>query len=288
MNSKKIIILLSGEKASGKSTICEGLKNEHGFTILNTRTALERAAEKKLKGKAADTGFLQKLGRQLDKDTKGRWVIDEMQTEIQKHDRILIDSVRISEQIDAFRNAYGIAVVHIHLHAPEEWRLQHFIERAKASDFKQKAQAKKKFQEYSEDPTEKKVFQLREKADLVIYTADSSGVKDQVVRAASFLRLLPPIDFKNVDVVVGGQFGSEGKGQIAAYMAPEYDCLVRVGGPNAGHKVYNEPEPDVFHIIPSGSVKAQNALIVIGPGCLICDFIWHFFCKPKIFFRRKN
>ena len=40
-----------------------------------------------------------------------------------------------------------------------------------------------------------------------------------------------------VDVIVGAQYGSEGKGNICAHLAGEYDVLMRVGGPNAGHKV---------------------------------------------------
>jgi adenylosuccinate synthase len=72
-----------------------------------------------------------------------------------------------------------------------------------------------------------------------------------------------------VDVVIGGQFGSEGKGQIAAYLAPAYDVLVRVGGPNAGHKVYEEPEPFTFHHLPSGTMRNGKAHIVIGPGAVI-------------------
>ena len=71
-----------------------------------------------------------------------------------------------------------------------------------------------------------------------------------------------------VDVVVGGQYGREGKGQIAAYLAPEYDVLVRVGGPNAGHKVFEIDEPYTYHHLPSGTLRNQG-LIVIGPGATV-------------------
>ena len=49
-----------------------------------------------------------------------------------------------------------------------------------------------------------------------------------------------------VDVLVGGQYGSEGKGNILGHIAPEYDLFVRVGGPNAGHQVYAEPQPEAY------------------------------------------
>lgn len=272
MYSKRIIVLLSGEIASGKSTVCNGLVKDYEFLQTSTKEVLNTVALKKFKGKIPyERGFFQKFGRELDQKTKGRWVLDEVQHVIANNDRILIDSVRIQEQIDAFRSAYGQAVVHIHIESPRDWRKEHFIERKKGIDFKTIKEGAAKFEVYSADPTEKQVHTLRENADLVIYTADSSGERDQVVRAASFLRLLPPVNRRNVDVIIGGQFGSEGKGQVAAHLAPEYDCLVRVGGPNAGHKVYNEPVPDVFRIIPSGSVKAPKSRIVIGPGAVISE-----------------
>src|SRR6185369_43174 len=71
-----------------------------------------------------------------------------------------------------------------------------------------------------------------------------------------------------VDVVVGGQFGSEGKGHICSYLAPEYDVLVRVGGPNAGHKVFQIPEPYTHRQLPSGTLFG-NAKLLIGPGAVI-------------------
>ena len=71
-----------------------------------------------------------------------------------------------------------------------------------------------------------------------------------------------------VDVLIGGQYGSEGKGQIAAYIAPEYDILVRVGGPNAGHTVYAEPTPHKFHHLPSGT-SSSSATLVLGPGAVL-------------------
>ena len=41
-----------------------------------------------------------------------------------------------------------------------------------------------------------------------------------------------------VDVIVGGQYGSEGKGrELPAYIANEYDLLIRVGGPNAHQNI---------------------------------------------------
>src|SRR5205823_12803866 len=104
-------------------------------------------------------------------------------------------------------------------------------------------------------------------ADIVIHTERCTAA-DVLVRAASHLRLLGTKSTGYVDVLIGGQYGSEGKGQIASYMSREYDLLVRVGGPNAGHKVFEEPEPYTHHHLPSGTRKSQ-ARLVLGAGIVI-------------------
>ncbi len=70
-------------------------------------------------------------------------------------------------------------------------------------------------------------------------------------------------------MVVGGQYGSEGKGNIAYHLAPEYDFLMRVGGPNAGHQVI-WPDGTVYthRLLPSGTL-AGDAHLIIGAGAVI-------------------
>lgn len=69
-------------------------------------------------------------------------------------------------------------------------------------------------------------------------------------------------------VLVGGQYGSEGKGGIAAHIANKYDMHVRVGSPNAGHTFYWHGEKHVMQSIPCGWINPK-ANIVIGRGALI-------------------
>jgi adenylosuccinate synthase len=71
-----------------------------------------------------------------------------------------------------------------------------------------------------------------------------------------------------VDVYVGGQFGSEGKGHIVSYVAREYQVLLRVGGPNAGHKVYMDDGAVTHHQLPSGTLRA-DAKLLIGAGAVL-------------------
>ena len=69
-------------------------------------------------------------------------------------------------------------------------------------------------------------------------------------------------------VLVGGQYGSEGKGAVAAHVASEYDVHVRVGSPNAGHTIWWRDEKHVMQSIPCGWVN-PDAAIVIGRGALL-------------------
>jgi len=72
-----------------------------------------------------------------------------------------------------------------------------------------------------------------------------------------------------VTVVVGLQFGDEGKGQIVDRLAPHHDLIVRFnGGANAGHSVRIEGEKIALHQLPSG-VLTPGKLNVIGNGCVI-------------------
>ena len=69
-------------------------------------------------------------------------------------------------------------------------------------------------------------------------------------------------------VLVGGQYGSEGKGAVAAHVANDYQVHVRVGSPNAGHTIYWKGEKHVMQSIPCGWIN-PGAQIIIGRGALI-------------------
>lgn len=98
-------------------------------------------------------------------------------------------------------------------------------------------------------------------------------VSDAITKIRSRIEVLKANDAPLVDIIIGGQYGSEGKGQIAAYLSHEYDLLIRVGGPNAGHKVFEVPTPYTFHLLPSGSRTNPKATIIIGPGAVLSESI---------------
>lgn len=72
-----------------------------------------------------------------------------------------------------------------------------------------------------------------------------------------------------VDVLLGLQWGDEGKGKIVDVLAPQYDIIARFqGGPNAGHTLIFDGQKFVLHTIPSGIFRPglQN---LIGNGVVI-------------------
>lgn len=72
-----------------------------------------------------------------------------------------------------------------------------------------------------------------------------------------------------VDVVLGLQWGDEGKGKIVDHLAEQYDIIARFqGGPNAGHTLILNGEKFVLHTIPSGIFR-ENTLNLIGNGVVI-------------------
>ncbi|MBK8403298.1 MAG: adenylosuccinate synthase [Saprospiraceae bacterium] len=72
-----------------------------------------------------------------------------------------------------------------------------------------------------------------------------------------------------VDVILGLQWGDEGKGKIVDFLADQYEVVCRFqGGPNAGHTLYINGTKYVLHTIPSGIFRT-NVQNVIGNGVVI-------------------
>ena len=76
------------------------------------------------------------------------------------------------------------------------------------------------------------------------------------------------LDWDKMIAVVGMQWGDEGKGKIVDFLSGNFDCVARFqGGENAGHTVYINNEKFVFHLIPSGIIRADN--VILGNGMVI-------------------
>jgi adenylosuccinate synthase len=253
------IVAISGRIASGKTTLAKGLEAQFGCMRVSTRELLHEL----LPATSAARADLQAAGEALDRRTGGGWVaqaVAKRAVTLDTNAVLIVDSVRIRGQIDSLRRSFGDRVLHLHLTAPIDELGTRFARRT------DRAGEARTYRATQRDPTEAQVETLAESADVVINTKRCSR-QDVIVRAAAHLGFYGRSYRRLVDVLIGGAYGSEGKGHIAAYLAPEYDVLVRVGGPNAGHTVFGEP-PYTHHLLPSGTTKSE-AQLVIGPGAVL-------------------
>ncbi|MBQ3261032.1 MAG: adenylosuccinate synthetase, partial [Alistipes sp.] len=74
---------------------------------------------------------------------------------------------------------------------------------------------------------------------------------------------------KKVDVVLGLQWGDEGKGKVVDVLTPNYKVIARFqGGPNAGHSIHFAGKSFVLHTVPSG-VFRDGSVNIIGNGVVV-------------------
>jgi len=264
----KLIVLISGNVSAGKSTLSEGLRRQYSATIVKTKEVLKDLAVKKLKRELpSERRALQQFGDQLDNETEGEWVLNALKKHIAdakvgQDDVAVVDAVRILPQIKAIRRAYQFAVKHVHLEASPRALAKRYKNRRDAS-----VKELPKYSDVERNLTESRVSTLRQSADFVVDT-ERCTPDDILVRVATHLGLVKRDYSRLVDVYVGGQYGSEGKGHIISYVAREYQVLVRVGGPNAGHKVYMDGGAVTHHQLPSGTLRT-DAKLLIAPGAVL-------------------
>src|SRR5258708_29117 len=259
------IVLLSGPVGAGKSALAQQLVDRYGATILKTRALIAKIRP----DVAATRTALQRAGEALDKIDHGAWLATSLAQFVEERPRgqavqhiFVVDSVRILGQIEAVRKGFSPEVVHhIHLTAAGSELAKRFASRK--SSFSEPAS----YEALRESKTERDIEKLVDVADVVVQT-DRCTPGAVCVRATALLGLYSRSVEGLAHVLVGGQYGSEGKGNIVAHIAPEYQLLVRVGGPNAGHKVFNDPV-EVYHHLPSGSNRASNAQLLLGAGAVI-------------------
>lgn len=263
MNRRSLIVVVSGPVAGGKSALARALVKQFKGIRFSTRDLLvPRLSD----GEPATREALQRIGAELDSETSGRWVADGMSRRIYEAsaDLVLVDAARIAGQVDGLREAFGRQVRHVHVSASRTTCAARFTERQATSEVEETLT----YDEIMVDPTEAQVDSLAPMADIAIDT-DRDAEDDVVVRVAAQLGLLDREHAACVDVVIGGLYGSEGKGNIAFHLAPEYDILIRTGGPNAAHKVYLASQEIFTHFsLPSGTL-AGHADLVLGPGSLV-------------------
>lgn len=258
----RYLITLSGQIASGKSSLCSQLASRFGAHVVSTRRILEAqliADDPKL---GTSRNSLQVAGQKLDVESRGAWVVDALRRAVDGLSDVIVvlDSARTVDQASALKEAFGDRTRHVHLKAVT------FVRERRYDARREMTFEETPFQQASQDEVEKQVPELEAIADVVIdtNTADAPSVLAQAVAGLGFYPKAPE---QLVDVIVGAQYGSEGKGNICAHLAEDYQVLMRVGGPNAGHMVAKPPYKYVQ--LPSGTQSNLNAKILIGAGATL-------------------
>ena len=243
--------MLSGRSCSGKSAVAELISNRLPIELVDSLAAIQLQFDSAgLFGPAHPVNPATRpdvLAEYLNE----RWLREGTQAPL------VVDCVWDPAQVHEMRRIGGWSITHVHLEAPET------IRNSRRAEASRPISSRMVDCEQHED-------ELRQMADLVIDT-HRCPTEDVFVRIAARIQDRPMLVEPLIDVIIGGQYGSEGKGNLVQFLAPEYDVLVRVGGPNAGHKVFRAGQkPYTFRQLPSGTLaRNSDAKLVIGAGAVI-------------------
>lgn len=256
----RLVVVLTGRIRNGKSKLAEMLAQRLGFHIVDSSEMVSQQ-----KGENPSRADLQRFGDEMDSQSSHRWLYDAVKTldkTLPPNKPIVVDHVRTASQLAFFRRDHGWKAIHVHLYARQETLAERF-RKAPGS----RGDTAENFSSADAIKGNEDIDGFKKDADVRIFT-ERVDVADTYVRVVAHLGLFPPPELRCVDVLVGGQFGSEGKGHIAAYLARQYDVLMRVGGPNAGHTVSSETGVYTYHHLPSGCRDATGR-VLIGAGATL-------------------
>jgi adenylosuccinate synthase len=266
---KPCVIVLAGHKGAGKSVVAAALsKLLPRVSVISTSAWLKQLVDVT----SRDAVNLQTLGGQTDIECP-RWVNTAVAGRVDTAlpNIVVVDAVRTVTQIKLLEVEYSVVPVWVECNGGE--RVQRLINRGQSLDA---------VNNLTSDPIETAVSGLRSHCGVHINT---SGMNRSTLHAnieasvAHITRLFSGPAYQT-HVVIGAQYGSEGKGNVVAWYGSRqsYQWLVRTGGPNAGHTVWFEHPaqhtgPDavkqVFHHLPSATLHSPNSKIVLGPGAVL-------------------
>ncbi|RMN34752.1 Adenylosuccinate synthetase [Pseudomonas coronafaciens pv. coronafaciens] len=254
------IVVISGKTCSGKSGLASLLEKEFGFAVVSNRRFVD---DPQWRSGMEQPEMLDRR-RELDDVDVDRWMLLETQVICQKEKEgrpLVVDHLHTLDQVLQFRQTFGADLVHVHLYASDPTLQERYAKRIDGE------LDPLSYDEVNPLRDDAEIQALKDDADVRVYT-ERSDSNDTLVRVAARLHLYTPPEIRCVDVLIGGQYGSEGKGNIVAYLSREYDVMVRVGGPNAGHTVASAVGTFTYHHLPSGS-RDVTARLLLGPGMTI-------------------
>ena len=206
--------MISGGTASGKSVLAQRLSSDFGCRLVKTSEIIRSHQSRYAKGNRRS---LQLKGNELDRKTDYGWIADEVAKRIRPGEGdslVVLEGVRKVQQIDRILNQIGHRYVrHVHLSVDSATQKQRFQASTCTKD------AGLAFENVIADASEREVGKLADKADMVIQT-ERHTVADVFCRVSARLNLQSRSSDRLVDVLIGGQYGSEGKGNIADYLSP--------------------------------------------------------------------
>lgn len=252
------VVVITGKTCSGKTGLADLLAEEFQFRVVRSEEVILGGASEKSSTKnfSSPKGKVQdEVSSWMAKATRA--VIDSLVAD----SPVVVDHLRSPQQVLEFRKLFGENLVHVHLYASQETL------RSRYSEGNGKLDGAPPYEEVDHLTDDDHVRDLRDDADVRINTSRSDA-RDTLVRVAARLHLYTAPETGSVDVLIGGQYGSEGKGNVVSFLAREYDVMVRVGGPNAGHTVASLQGPYTYHHLPSGS-RDVAARLLLGPGMTI-------------------
>lgn len=107
---------------------------------------------------------------------------------------------------------------------------------------------------------------IKEKVETIQNTL---GISEQSTSGLTSKSTINSSKKAGIDVVLGSQWGDEGKGKLVDMLSQEYDVCARVaGGSNAGHTIVVDGKKYKFHLLPSGILN-EKATCVVGNGVVI-------------------
>jgi len=262
-------IVISGRDAAGKTSLALQLARKTDAALVDVVTLAQEVWARHRRR----TFSAKRTQQILDEESAGRWLVEELNKRLMNDAALgllIVDGAKMVAHVAYLRQS-GWSVTHVHL------------------DGSDKALQKRGGSKASMRSSAQQCANMAKIADVVVDT-DRCSAQDVFARVLARTEQVRPLTASPlVDVLVGGQYGSEGKGNIANYLAPEYQVLVRVGGPNAGHKVFRSgAAPYTFRQLPSGAIGNRDAMLVVGavpssvcPRCLGRSANWLFLSKSS-------
>ncbi len=179
----KLIVAFSGRIGSGKTTLARRLVSRHDACHLRSNQVLRSCAARDDLGEGIERVVLQRYSAALDRTTGGSWLAEGLEPEVARlpsGSLVIIDAIRLPEQLARLREVLEPTVRHVHLRAPG--RTLELRYRLRETEFVELPT----YAEVLADETEAAVPAMASWADLVI---DTGELAPHEVEAA-FLRWL--------------------------------------------------------------------------------------------------